>query len=229
MLIVSINETKFSIIILIGGRSRRFGSDKGIFEFLGKPLLLHQLETLSQFERKIYLVAHSKSQVELYQKKIKITKNYPFILDDEELIYEEKVRTPMLGLYSALKVLLDQGYEKAFTLSCDMPLIKKNVIEFLIEQSHGYDCCIPQWNSGFIEPLCAVYPIKEALHQIKINLERKQYKLSNLLDMNWKINYVSIENSIKIFDDKLITFTNINKLNDIKKLTEIYNSQAKIL
>lgn len=76
MLIVSNNGTKISFIILIGGRSRRYGSDKGIFEFIGKPLFMHQLETLSQFERKIYLVAHSKSQVELYQKKIKITKNY---------------------------------------------------------------------------------------------------------------------------------------------------------
>ena len=41
---MSIKSQNIAFIVLIGGKSTRFGSDKGIFEFLGKPLLSYQLE-----------------------------------------------------------------------------------------------------------------------------------------------------------------------------------------
>ncbi|MFX0041028.1 MAG: NTP transferase domain-containing protein, partial [Candidatus Heimdallarchaeota archaeon] len=37
-----------AITILIGGKSSRFGSDKGLFQILGKPLISYELEILEQ-------------------------------------------------------------------------------------------------------------------------------------------------------------------------------------
>ena len=218
---VSTDKINIPFVILIGGKSKRFGSDKGIYEFFGKPLLLHQIETLSHFKRNIFIIAHSISQVKLYQEKIPISKNYTFILDTEDSVPNPSIRTPMLGMCSAFKTLIEKEYEKAFVLSCDMPLIKKEVIEFLIKQSFGYDCCIPRWNSGFLEPLCTIYPIKETFLRAKIKLKNKKFKLTNLLDKDWKINYTSIENLIKPLDEKLFTFLNINYLKDVQKLLQI--------
>ncbi|MBY9013150.1 MAG: NTP transferase domain-containing protein, partial [Candidatus Lokiarchaeota archaeon] len=42
-------KKNLAILILVGGKSVRFGSDKGIFEFQGKPLVSYQLETLNLF------------------------------------------------------------------------------------------------------------------------------------------------------------------------------------
>ncbi|MFX0049049.1 MAG: NTP transferase domain-containing protein, partial [Candidatus Hermodarchaeota archaeon] len=46
----------------MGGKSTRFGSDKGIFNFRGKALIDYQLETLFPLNYDIFLVANSTEQ-----------------------------------------------------------------------------------------------------------------------------------------------------------------------
>ncbi|MHA1293808.1 MAG: molybdenum cofactor guanylyltransferase [Promethearchaeota archaeon] len=210
--------------ILIGGKSARFGSDKGIFEFLGKPLISYQLDTILKFNMNIYLVAHSRKQVQEYEKKINTQKISGFILDNKKVISDVKLRTPMIGLFSAFEELQKLGFQKVFMLSCDTPLINYDVINFMIKQSKNYDCCIPKWENGFLEPLFAIYPVENAFLKAKKNIENQLYKLINILDPTWKINYISIEKEIKPYDEKLLTFININGPIDIEKLMEIYKS-----
>ena len=209
-----------AIAILIGGKSTRFGSDKGLFEYHGKPLISYQLETLTQNNYDIFLVAHSKQQTQAYIDKIDIRQVMGFIIDNNSPLLDLNLHTPMKGLYSAYKELKDIGYEKAFTLSCDLPLINLEVIEFMINQSIGYDCCIPRWNNGFLEPLFAIYPIKEAYKKALENLKNHTYKLTNIISDKWKINFLSVEDSIKQFDENLLTFLNINTPEDIELLIE---------
>ena len=209
-----------AIMILIGGKSTRFGSDKGLFEFLGKPLISYQLETLSQLNYDIFIVAHSKNQVSRYLRIIDITKIMAFIIDDNNITSDSPLRIPLLGLYSGFKELYKLGYKKSFVISCDLPLIQFNVLKFLIKQSNGFDCCIPKWNNGFLEPLFAIYPIKKAYKKAEENLKIRKYKLTNIMSNKWKINFISIENLIKQYDQNLLTFLNINTPKDIELLME---------
>ncbi|MBA7532709.1 putative molybdenum cofactor guanylyltransferase [subsurface metagenome] len=216
-----INKLKsLAITILIGGKSTRFGSDKGLFEIHGKSLISYQLETLTQTNYDIFLVAHSIEQVQSYINKIDIRQITGFIIDDNSPSSDSNLHSPMKGFYSAYKELKDMDYEKSLTLSCDLPLINLDVIEFLIKESRGYDCCIPKWNNGFLEPLFAIYPIKKAYKKAEENLKNRKYKLTNIMSDNWKINFISIENSIKQFDQNLLTFLNINALEDVELLME---------
>jgi molybdopterin-guanine dinucleotide biosynthesis protein A len=217
------NKSKsLAFTILIGGKSTRFGSDKGIFEFLEKPLISYQIETIKNFENDIFLVANSNEQVQNYKMKIDTECIMDFFLDDSEVTLNRDLRTPMLGIYSALKELSYLKYEKVFILSCDAPLIKINVINLMITQSEGYDCCIPKWNNGYLEPLFAIYPVEKTFKTAKENIKKETYKLTNLLEKNWKINYISVENSIQPLDEKLVSFININGPIDIEKLMKIY-------
>lgn len=210
------NKSKYlAFSILIGGKSARFGSDKGLYQFRGKPLITYQLETLSQVNYDIFLVAHSNSQVQSYINQIDIKTIMAFIIDDQKMISRVKERIPVIGLYSAFKELNKLGYEKVLILPCDTPLIQKKVINFLISQSQNFDCCIPQWDNGFLEPLLAIYPIKKALFSAKKNIKNQNFKLINLIDKTWKTNYISIENSIQPLDKKLLSFININTMLDI--------------
>ncbi|MHA1804971.1 MAG: molybdenum cofactor guanylyltransferase [Promethearchaeota archaeon] len=217
-----LNDPKYlAILILIGGKSRRFGVDKGSIEFLGKPLILYQTETLEQFDNDVFLVAHSANQIEEYFKKFKIPRE-KFIIDDTELLVYDKIRTPLIGIYSGLKHLNELNFKKAFVLSCDAPLIKPSVIEFLIAQSKGYDAVIPRWKNGYLETLFTIYPVSHALIRAKSLIDKEIYTLNELIDENWKIKYISVEDSIQPLDKNLVSLININGPIDIEKLKKFY-------
>jgi len=146
-----------------------------------------------------------------------------FIIDDDDTILDQEVRLPLIGLYSAFKELKNLGYEKVFVLPCDTPLVKYEVIDFLIKQCKKFDCCIPQWNDNLLEPLLAIYPIKNAYETSNRNMKENQYKLTKIISKEWKTNYISIEQDIKKIDLYLLSFKNINKVEDIKKLESVMN------
>ena len=206
-----------AIAILIGGKSTRFGSDKGLFKFKGKPMISYELEVLEQLNYPIFLVANSKTQVQNYINIINYEKISGFIVDDYDLISDQNIHTPMLGLYTAFKDLNQLGYKKVLILPCDQPYIKINVLKYLIKESRNFDCCIPQWNNGFLEPLFAIYPVHKAFIKARENLLNKSFKLTDLLVNIWKINYILIEKSIKRLNNNLSSFMNFNNPSDIKE------------
>ena len=216
------NPKYLAILILIGGKSTRFGTEKAAIEFFGKSLILHQIETLNKFDQDIFLVAHYEEQVFNYRKSIEFPKEITFIVDDREFFKHLKIFKPMLGIYSGLKELFRLNFEKAFLLSCDMPLIKPEIIELMIKESEGYDCCIPRWNNGFLEPFFAIYPVEKGYYKAREILNSENYGLYNFIDKNWKINYVSVEKSIQPLDKNLVSLININGPIDLAKLIKFY-------
>ena len=222
MSIIAETNKTLAFAILIGGKSSRFGSDKGIFKFRGKPLISYQLDVLSKFDNDIFIVAKSREQVQDYAEIIDVTKLMGFIIDDRELIENEKLRTPMIGFYSAFKELKELHYKKVFILSCDMPLIQYEIIDMLIRESKGYDCCIPRWENGFVEPLFGIYPIEKAYEEAKQFLIDKIYKLIHFFENDWQINYIPVEDKIQQYDPNLLTFININAPVDLEELMKLY-------
>ena len=218
MLKIRTTNKLLAFIILIGGRSNRFGTDKCFFLFNQKSLLDYQLEILSKFPYDIFLIANSKKQVQDCFNKINYEKITAFILDDYDLLRDPQIRTPLIGIYSALKELKELGYKKSFVLPCDLPFIRYNVIEMFISNCKTYDCCIPQWKNGFLEPLFAIYPVKKAYTTSSLNLKKGNYKLSNILSQDWKTHFISIEEEIKKIDPELLTFKNINNPEDLNAL-----------
>lgn len=212
------NRKDLSILILMGGKSTRFGIEKAVIELFEKPLILHQIETLHKFDNDIFLVAHSEEQIYNYRKQINFPEDITFIVDDREVFNYPNFYKPMLGIYSGLKELFRLNFKEVFLLSCDMPLIKSKVVEFMIKESKGYDCCIPRWRNGFLEPFFAIYPVKKGFYKAKEILKNENYGLYNFIDNSWKINYVSVEKSIQPLDHNLVSLININGPIDIAKL-----------
>jgi molybdopterin-guanine dinucleotide biosynthesis protein A len=216
------NPKYLAILILIGGKSARFGIEKAAIDLLGKPLILHQIETLSKLDEDVFLVAHSEEQIFNYRKMISFPKEIAFIIDDREIFHHPNIFKPMLGIYSGLKELKRLNFEKVFLLSCDMPLIKPEVIQLMIEKSKGYECCIPKWKNGFLEPFFAIYPVSKGLERAKQILIKENYGLLNFIDKNWKINYVAVEELIQPLDQNLLSLININGPIDISKVMNLY-------
>jgi len=217
------DQKKLAIVILIGGKNIRFGNESAaVLDVLGKPLILHQIETLSKFDEDVFLVANSEYQINSYYREINFPRDINFIVDDTEIIGEPDVRTPMLGIYSGFKELNNLGFEKGFLLSGDMPLIKPEVIELLIKEVEGYDCCIPRWNNGFLEPLFAIYPVEKTYELAKKTIQEKNYAFNSIIDKTWNINYISVEESIKPLDKNLVGLINVNGPIDLEKVIKLY-------
>jgi molybdopterin-guanine dinucleotide biosynthesis protein A len=210
---------------LIGGKSSRFGSDKGLFNFQGKPLVDYQLAILSRFNHDIFLVANSKYQVQNYINSIDINKVMGFVIDDEDIKIKQESNLPLIGLYSAFKELKNLDYTKVLVLPCDTPLVKYEVISLIINQSQNFDCCIPIWKDGLLEPLLAIYPIAEAYKTSLRNIKKNLYKLTKIISEEWKTNYISVEEEFKKIDPNLLSFKNINKLEDLKILKSLLNEK----
>jgi len=128
------------------------------------------------------------------------------------------LNSPLIGLYTAFKELQKLGYKKAFVLSCDNPLVKFEVIEYIINQCGGFDCCIPKWKNNFLEPLFAIYPIDKAYESSKRNLKKRILKLTHIVSQAWKTKFFSIEDEIWLLDKKLQSFINVNTKEDILNL-----------
>ena len=217
------DQKKLAIVILIGGKNIRFGNESAaVIDVLGKPLILHQIETLSKFDEDVFLVANSEYQINSYYREINFPRDINFIVDDTKIIGDFDVRTPMLGIYSGFKELNNLGFEKGFLLSGDMPLIKPEVIELLIKEVEGYDCCIPRWNNGFLEPLFAIYPVKKTYELARKTIQEKNYAFNSIIDKTWNINYISVEESIKPLDQNLVGLINVNGPIDLEKVIKLY-------
>lgn len=138
-------------VILCGGKSRRMGSDKAMLTFDGLPFLERLLHELSDFDELLISVdsPENHSQIKL-----------PTITD----IYPDC--GPMGGLHAALNSC---KAEALLTLSCDMPLFRRELAEYLCaELAPDADAVVPLTSDGRMHPLCAVYrkstvPIFETL------------------------------------------------------------------
>ena len=218
---------KIAFVILIGGKSKRFGNDKGLTMILGKPFIQHQLETLKRIGNKIFLSARDERQVQYYKEKIKSFGSNSFILDKRDLVKDKDLRSPLIGMYSIFNQLSNSNFSKVFLISCDLPLLKREVIELMLKESQGYDCCIPRWNNGYLEPLFAIYPIRKGYSESKKNLVSSKYRLREILSKDWKIKYISVENKIKPFDKELLTFYNINTEENLENIKNLLKQTRK--
>ena len=70
----------YTAIILAGGFSKRFGSDKGILKIANTPLINHVVKRVSSLVNEIIIVTNSKKKINLYSKEI-IGVKVAFFLD----------------------------------------------------------------------------------------------------------------------------------------------------
>lgn len=139
--------------ILAGGHSRRFGGDKALHLYRGKPLISYTAERLSNAFNHLSLIVKDRSTYS--------DLGYPVLTD--LLSYQ----TPLAGLYTGLCYT---DTEWNFFLACDMPLMTVEVIERLASalpaDSGDLEIIIPKTTQG-LQPLAAIYHRSLANHFVE--------------------------------------------------------------
>ncbi|MCK4257635.1 MAG: molybdenum cofactor guanylyltransferase [Halanaerobiales bacterium] len=189
-----------TLIILAGGKNSRMGGRNKALLPLGKDTMINFIiNRLSSLFQEIIIVAREVEPFSKYRVRV---------IQDQYLGFG-----PISGIHAGLMASLS---EYNMVLACDVPLIKIELVEFLLNYSKK-DLVIPKVGE-YLEPLVAVYAKRITSIFEKAILENS-YKLSDLFELI-NVDYVSEEKLRKI-DPKLESFFNVNRPEDYKEVQKI--------
>ncbi len=125
-------------IILVGGKSRRMGTDKAFLEIDGVPIFERVLRVMTDCFTSVHLIGDQKERYAGY--------GLPVIAD----LYPGSA---LGGLYTGL---LSAPTDLIFVAPCDMPFPSPSLIAYLCSLADNFDAVVPRTADGF-EPLFALY------------------------------------------------------------------------
>ena len=193
-----------TVAILAGGSSKRFGSDKALAEFQGRPLISHMLDIARKISSTILVVVSDEEQ----EKNLKPhVRNVKIVTDPEG--------EPKCALTGALTAFEHTETSHVVLLPVDAPLAKPDLLKMLIRLKPGHGAIVPSWPSGYIEPLHSVYHAEHAYALGLDVMEKGLRKMSDLLDRIQHVLFVSTE-TLNQFDPELDTFLNFNTPKELK-------------
>jgi len=193
-------------IILSGGKSTRMGENKAFIKIEGVPIV-----------SRIYTLFK-----ELFQEVIIVTNQPELFKNFDSKIYSDLLpnKGALGGLFTGL---FFSNFQYSFCVACDMPFIKKSLVQYLINNIEGEDVIVPRAKDG-LQPLHAVYS-KNCLDPIKKIMEQGKYKIIDFYNLV----------SIKIVEEKDFTsldplresFINVNTPEELFMILKVKASHGK--
>jgi molybdopterin-guanine dinucleotide biosynthesis protein A len=187
-------------VILAGGISSRFGSDKALALLHDKFLIQHVKDTLTTLFSDCLVITNTPEQYAFL--------NMPMIMDRYQGM------GPLAGIHAAL---LHAAKPWIFVLGCDMPKVPPELITFLCSFAleEKVEAVIP-WLEAGPEPLCGLY-CRKALSNIELQLNNRKPQVNELLG-KLRVRKVKDEEIKRVTGDRNI-FCNINRKQDLEKIT----------
>ncbi len=194
-------------IILSGGKSSRMGSNKSLLKLGDKTLIERAVDLMRGcFEKNILIT----NEPQLYE-----------FLDVE--MYEDIIPNlgPLSGIHSGL---VNSKTEKNFVISCDMPMMKREIVNYIASFNSGKEIIIP-FDGKKIQQLCGVYSknftesAAKILNGELLNNSFKSKKKS-VYDLLEQIGCEKVDVSKLTYFNSYI-FLNINDPDDYKKVQEL--------
>ena len=198
-------------IILAGGLSKRMGRDKAFVELCGEALISRVLKKLGQVCSDLIIVTTSPEKFAQFKVTL-VTDYYPG-------------KGSLGGIYSGLRASQTQY---AFAVACDMPLLNKELILYLLDCAEGYDVIIPSSpdpsktktltearltaKSADLHPLHAVYS-KNCLPAIETRIRSDDLRMVSF-HSDVRVRVVRGEEIDRI-DPRRLSFFNVNSPDDL--------------
>jgi len=201
---------KITIAILAGGTSKRFGSEKALAEFQGKPLISHMVNIARKLSSEIIVVVSDEVQEEKLRNAVKDVR---IVVDPPS-----DIKCALAGALTAFEYTLTPH---TLLLPVDTPLANVELLRIIIGMSPGHGAVVPAWPAGYIEPLHSVYMAEHAYYHGLKAMEKGRHKMSDMLEALQNVLFVSTE-TLKQFDSDLDTFVNFNTLKDLKSAEKKY-------
>jgi molybdopterin-guanine dinucleotide biosynthesis protein A len=176
------SELRAGAYVLAGGGSTRFGRDKALVEFAGKPMLARMIELIRNIAQEVKVVAAPAKYADFGAE----------IVEDRW-----PGEGPLGGIVTALLHTREHepAWEWNIIVSCDMPFLTADWMRFLAERAEQSDrqVILPHSAHG-PEPLCACYRTSagELMRAVfeggarKVTQALKQVETEVLDERDWK-------------------------------------------
>jgi len=130
-------------VVLAGGESRRFGSDKALARFRGEPLIARVVRELRNVGFNQVAIAAKEPE------------KYADAASGAELLRDVRpIQTPLAGLAAGLRA---SRYALVFACAADMPFAADAaLIDALTAAIAGHDAAVPH-AAGSLQPLCGLW------------------------------------------------------------------------
>lgn len=227
-------------ILLAGGASSRFGTNKLKSKIGPLPLYINQLIKMLFFCDEVIISSNRQSSRYISRDLFNI-KDYlektglpPSLKDgcDIRLVNDEEVEGlstskksigPVLGLYNGLSNIRARS---ALVTAFDMPFISYELLSLLREEAScigNKEAVIISREKGF-ESLCSIYS-KRFLKRLEYNINRGEFKIS----LSYNISDIRTieEKSLKGIGIDSLNFFNINRKEDLLEFNKIFYGEVK--
>lgn len=182
-------------VILAGGRSSRFGSNKALVQFDGTPLIQRIADLMSSLFPECLLVTNTPGEYDFLA--------WPMTHD------RYRGYGPLAGIHAAL---LQISTPRAFIVACDMPNLSPALIRYMCAiKGDEYDVIMP-WLERGQEPLFGLYH-KRSLAVINACLQQKDCQILRALE-HLQVRRIRDEEILAVTGD-LACFKNINRPTDL--------------
>lgn len=190
-------EQEVTGVILVGGKSRRMGTDKAFLEIDGVPLIDRVMQVFRETFVRTILIGDRPEPFIGYRLDI-----YPDIYPGSALG----------GLYTGL---VHGGTPYIFVSACDVPFPSGAVIRRLLSLREGFDAVVPTGRHGY-EPLFAVYSTRclQLMHRF---LESGNVRIFDLYP-DLKVRNVPME-ELALLEGGERTFVNVNTPEELARFT----------
>ncbi len=195
-------------IILCGGKSSRMQTNKALLKLGDKTVIEIVAVKLKSIFNEVLISANDSKEYDLLK--------LPIVND----IFIGK--GPLAGIHSALK---NSSNEKNFIISCDMPLISVELINYLINLNSEKSILLPKSN-GRIQQLCGIYS-RSMINTIE-NIFKLTEKDENIKGSVYELLERATVEFIDVDDLNFNTkniFLNMNSPEDYKLIKNIYENQ----
>lgn len=148
-------------VLICGGQSKRFGTDKRFYKFKGETLFEISFRLLKSVCKDVICVFRNDVPQEL--------RSYPILFDDLAL------EGPMAAMCAALNHIQTKYM---LCLPCDMPQMTPQCLNFIATQPHDFSVVVPKTHQ--LHPLVGRYS-KDLYFELKSFGLQKSYGLSQFI------------------------------------------------
>jgi len=191
------SKKEISGVILSGGKSIRMGKNKAFIQVEGVPIIERIHNLFRKLFREVIIVTNEKDLFSNFDAKL-----FSDLIPDKGALG---------GLYTGI---VFSSFYYSFCVACDMPFIKKSLVQYLIENAANEDVIVPRTKDG-LQPLHAIYS-KNCVDAIRRSIEEGKSKIIDIYDqVNVKI---VDEKDFLCFDPGRESFINVNTPEELVSL-----------
>lgn len=190
-------------VILAGGKSSRMGVNKSFLKIGNQTIIERIVDLMKSIFAEVIIITNT-------------TDEYKFLnLPLHEDVF--KWKGPLAGIHSALT---HSQTEKVFVLSCDVPLMTKEMIQYIVDYKSEKPIVFCE-AASYHQPLVAVYS-KEILSEIENFISDNEMSDKSFHQFLKKVDSEIIHSEkLSFYNDRI--FYNMNKLEDYEKLKLIFD------